>query len=185
MEYVRRFVRLASRYEEETIGYSSIDYPSMPYSAGRLGSGLVYPSSSSEEIRRELSANAGRIEGWRRTKSYDFHKEAWVQAQQKELRPIKGIDLHHQIARLRFGKKMPADEVEAILRKLKEGVQTDEQVIEVRLLVWQIGSARAKPHLPAPLIFTLASGRATTDCARSLPYIRQRSRSHCYSNVRA
>jgi hypothetical protein len=134
IDYTRRFVRLASRWEEETYGVSSIDHPSQAYnSSGRLGSGLVFPGLSAEEIKRELAANAGRIEGWRRTKSYDVYKEQWAANHQIEGRAIRGFDLQHQISRLRFGKKMSSEEVEAIYWKLRDSIQTDEQVIEVCL----------------------------------------------------
>ena len=123
---------MASRYEEDTIGFTSIDFPSVPYASGRLGSGLVHANGLAEEVKRELSANAGRIEGWRRTKAYEIYKEAWLRSQQIRLRPIQEIDLHHQIARLRFGKKLSTDEVEAIMKRLKEGVRSDEQIVEVR-----------------------------------------------------
>jgi hypothetical protein len=76
-EYVTRFVRLASRYEEEVTGATKFGYPSLPFSEGtvnrppQLGSGIVF---SDEATRmRELSANANRIEAWRRTKSYQYY----------------------------------------------------------------------------------------------------------------
>ena len=135
VDYVRRFVRLASRWEEDTFGATSIDHASMPYSAGlaaagRLGSGLVFPSgTSSDEVRRELASNTGRIEGWRRTKCYEAYKAEWMS--DASARPVRGMDLHHQIMRLRSSKKMSDAEVEAVMRGLRDGVKTDEQIIEV------------------------------------------------------
>lgn len=153
IEYMRRFVRLASRYEEETYGATTIDFVTLPFIPGRLGSGLVFYANSQEEIKRELNANAGRIEGWRRTKCYEAYKSDWMKSQTLQsqallqqignlslfpnsvppsfIRAIKGVDLHHQISRLRNSKKMSAEEVEHITLMLKDGVKTDEQVIEV------------------------------------------------------
>ena len=133
-DYVRRFVRLASRWEEENFGATSIDHPSMPYNpiTGRPGSGLVFfGGGSQEEVRRELQANAGRIEGWRRTKCYEAYKADWIAREQNTARPVKGFDLQHQISRLRLGKKMANEEVEAVFRTLRDAVVTDEQIIQV------------------------------------------------------
>lgn len=146
IDYMRRFVRLASRYEEETYGTTSIDYPTLSFIPGRLGSGLVFYTNNAEEIKREIQGNAGRIEGWRRTKSYDAYKRDWIQSQVPQaqqnsttpsplVRAIKGVDLHHQIARLRNSKKMSSEEVEHICRMLRDNVKTDEQIIEVSLEV--------------------------------------------------
>lgn len=144
VDYMRRFVRLASRYEEETYGTTSIDYPTLAFVPGRLGSGLVFYTNNAEEVKREIQSNAGRIEGWRRTKSYDSYKRDWMQSQlvqSQQLQPsqannafiraIRGVDLHHQISRLRNSKKMSSEEVEHICRMLRDNVKTDEQIIEV------------------------------------------------------
>lgn len=72
-EYVQRFVRLAARYEEEYLGSTKIGYPTAsfdPYSQ-QLGGGLIFPDDVSAS--RELSQNAYRIEGWRRTKMYEYY----------------------------------------------------------------------------------------------------------------
>jgi hypothetical protein len=71
MEYVSRFVRLAARYEEDTYGMTKLSYPSVSFSLGmpsQLGSGILF----GDEVTcvRELSSNASRIEGWRKTNSY-------------------------------------------------------------------------------------------------------------------
>lgn len=142
IDYVRRFVRLASRYEEETYGTTSIDYPTLSFVPGRLGSGLVFYTNNADEIKREIQSNSGRIEGWRRTKSYESYKRDWMQSQLPQnqqqtttslpfVRAIRGVDLHHQIARLRNSKKMSTEEVEHICRMLRDNVKTGEQIIEV------------------------------------------------------
>ena len=68
-----RFVRVASLYEEEITGSTTIGYPNHPYidrppEKPRLGSGVYFSDESA--AARELHVNAGRIEGWRRTECY-------------------------------------------------------------------------------------------------------------------
>jgi hypothetical protein len=67
-EYVLRFVRVASRYEEEVRGQTSIGFPSSAYAEGRLGSGIVFLDDSNGQ--KELIANASRIEAWTKTGTY-------------------------------------------------------------------------------------------------------------------
>jgi hypothetical protein len=74
-EYVTRFVRLASRYEEEVTGTTKFGFPSSPFTEipGRLpqlGSGIMFNDEAT--CLRELSANAHRIEAWRKTNSYQY-----------------------------------------------------------------------------------------------------------------
>lgn len=76
-EYVTRFLRLASRYEEEITGSTSFGFPSAPFTEipgqpPRLGSGIAF--SDEATCLRELAANAQRIEAWRRTNSYNYLK---------------------------------------------------------------------------------------------------------------
>ena len=100
---------------------------------------------------KELSANVPRIEGWRRTLSYqyllvvcrilktsatvcmngiltliikDFAKVRATQA-------IQGFDVLHQFYRLRYTKNIPNAEVELIMRALADNLQSYEQVVEV------------------------------------------------------
>lgn len=69
-DLVSSFVKIASRYEEETSpsGHTSIGFTSQPFSNGQLGSGTVFIDETSRV--RELSANAFRIEGWQETATY-------------------------------------------------------------------------------------------------------------------
>lgn len=74
-EYVTRFVRLASRYEEEVTGSTPFGFPSAPFTEipgqlPRLGSGIAFNDDLT--CLRELAANAHRIEAWRRTTSYKY-----------------------------------------------------------------------------------------------------------------
>ncbi|KIJ61626.1 hypothetical protein HYDPIDRAFT_115800 [Hydnomerulius pinastri MD-312] len=126
-EYVARFVRLASRYEEVAAGSTKLGYSSAPFVDGSLGSGIVFPDEAA--AFKELAANASRIEGWRRSKSYqyctiDFRKHQATNA-------IQGFDLLHQLSRLRLVKNLSDGEVELIVRSIAENVQSYEQVVEL------------------------------------------------------
>lgn len=82
MEYALRFVRLAARYEEDLYGSTKIGYPSSTFSDGpggytQLGSGLMFLDDSAGA--KELVANANRIEGWRRTKMYEYYSAVCTQ----------------------------------------------------------------------------------------------------------
>ena len=70
-----RFVRLASRYEEEATGSTKVGFPSSPFSESpghppQLGSGLSFNDDAS--CWKELVANGHRIEAWRKTNSYQY-----------------------------------------------------------------------------------------------------------------
>jgi hypothetical protein len=72
-EYVSRIVRLAARYEEETYGTTQLSFTSAAFSPGpppQLGSGMLFSDDAAGV--RELSANASRIEGWRKTNTYQY-----------------------------------------------------------------------------------------------------------------
>ena len=74
-EYVIRFTRLASRYEEDAHGSTKFGYPSSSFSEGspgytQLGGGIVFTDDALGA--KELAANASRIEGWRRTPPYQY-----------------------------------------------------------------------------------------------------------------
>lgn len=82
IDYASRFVRLASRYEEEYMGQTTIGFASRPYTdgplgdQGRLGSGLNFWDESGG--LRELQLNANRIEGWRKTASYFAYQQVSI-----------------------------------------------------------------------------------------------------------
>jgi hypothetical protein len=67
-EFVQRFVQLAARHEEDNLGSTAIGFPSLSFSDGQLGSGVIL------EDLKELTMSTGRIEGWRRGVSYDLYK---------------------------------------------------------------------------------------------------------------
>jgi len=131
-EYVTRFVRLASRYEEESTGNTALGYPSSPFTeaAGRppkLGSGIAFSDESNGW--KELVANAHRIEAWRKTNSYHYLVVDY--ANYKPSSAIKGFDVLHQLLRLRYAKNMLDAEALAITKSLAEGVKTYDQVVEL------------------------------------------------------
>jgi hypothetical protein len=126
------------------VGYPCTQYNySSRTNQASLGSGLRF----SEEMAglRELSINAARIEGWRKTPSYEY----WVQVNLaflwtpvthartqdwqnlQESNPIQGFDVEHQILRLRNGRNVPDGEVALILKTICENVRSYDQVVEV------------------------------------------------------
>ncbi|KAG6377424.1 docking domain of Afi1 for Arf3 in vesicle trafficking-domain-containing protein [Boletus reticuloceps] len=144
-EYVSRFVRLASRYEEVATGSTALGFPSVPYTEGSLGSGVVFPDEAL--LARELATNANRIEGWRRTKIY---QDCTIDLQKyRATDAIRGFDLVHQLSRLRLAKNIPDSEAELIVRTISENVRSYEQVVELL--------AHMPPHVGGllPLSFCL------------------------------
>ncbi|KAF8973314.1 docking domain of Afi1 for Arf3 in vesicle trafficking-domain-containing protein [Flammula alnicola] len=131
-EYVTRFVRLASRYEEEITGDTTFGYPSGPFTEipGRLpklGSGIAF--SDEATCLKELVANAHRIEAWRKTNSYKYLVTDYTKYQGNSA--IKGFDVLHQLFRLRYTKNMLDSEALAIMRNLADGVKGYDQVVEL------------------------------------------------------
>ncbi|KJA19960.1 hypothetical protein HYPSUDRAFT_43867 [Hypholoma sublateritium FD-334 SS-4] len=131
-EYVTRFVRLASRYEEEITGTTTFGYPSAPFTEipGRppkLGSGMAFADESN--CLKELVSNAHRIEAWRKTNSYNYLVMDYSKYQANTA--IKGFDVLHQLFRLRYTKNMHDSEALTIMRSLAEGVKGYDQVVEL------------------------------------------------------
>ncbi|KAF8430500.1 docking domain of Afi1 for Arf3 in vesicle trafficking-domain-containing protein [Terfezia claveryi] len=95
-DWVVRFTRMAAAYEEVVYGASALWIGQEECHAVK-GHGYVWPDEGMK--MRDLMANAARIEGWRNTRSY----YAYVQdlAKLHTAKPIKSIDLHHQLDRLR------------------------------------------------------------------------------------
>jgi len=132
LEYVWRFVRLASRYEEDVHGTTTIGFPGVPFSEGpgdtsQLGSGIVFLDDVVGS--REVIANTSRIEGWRRTATYRIFQEDFKRGLTTSA--FRGFDLTHQLWRLRNVKHMQDAEVELILRTLVDAVRTYDQVVEL------------------------------------------------------
>ncbi|KAL0067388.1 hypothetical protein AAF712_005617 [Marasmius tenuissimus] len=132
-EYAMRFVRLASRYEEEVTGTTTIGWPNSPFVEGsssrppQLGSGVVF--NDEQTGMKELTANAHRIDAWRKTNSYHYFAADFVKAQATN--PIRGFDVLHQFYRLRHAKQMTDSETYFLMKTLEENVRTYEQVTEL------------------------------------------------------
>ncbi|KAL0575799.1 hypothetical protein V5O48_006177 [Marasmius crinis-equi] len=132
-EYVMRFVRLASRYEDEVTGTTTIGYPNTHFVEGsstrppQLGSGVVF--NDEQAGMKELSANAHRIDAWRKTNSYHYFAADFAKAQATN--PIRGFDVLHQFYRLRHAKHMTDSETYFIMKTLEETIRTYEQVTEL------------------------------------------------------
>ncbi|GAA5855904.1 hypothetical protein JCM9279_001167 [Rhodotorula babjevae] len=131
IDYVSRFVRLASRYEEDSTSATTIGFASAPFTAaggGALGSGIVFADEAAGA--REVAANGPRIEAWMRTPSYHAHQAAFRQAQLDS--PFSpSFDLVHQLARLRLSRAVSPPEAVLILRTLCDVVRTDAQIISL------------------------------------------------------
>lgn len=85
-EYVTRFVRLASYYEEEVTGVTKVGHPSSSFSEqpgrrAQLGSGIAFSDEATSV--KELAANAQRIEAWRKTNSYHHWVAVSLRVQRK------------------------------------------------------------------------------------------------------
>jgi hypothetical protein len=143
-EYVLRFVRVASRYEEEIRGQTSIGFPSKSFSEGRLGSGIVFLDEHNGQ--KELATNAMRIEAWTKTTTYLYYQQVLSDAEEcfedtdgllqdfhKSLATtsLEGFDVAHQLWRLRHARNMSDGEVELILRTIAGKMHSYTPVIEV------------------------------------------------------
>ncbi|KAG0290888.1 hypothetical protein BGZ98_003253, partial [Dissophora globulifera] len=127
-EYVTRFVQLASQYEEQTYGQTTIglNRHNTPESAKFLGTGLVFADDASRA--REIQANASRIEGWRATTSYKYLQldhRSWLTS-----RSIKCMDVKRTISLLKQGRTLSMQEVSMLFRGYLLNISTDEQIIE-------------------------------------------------------
>ncbi|KAF8476970.1 docking domain of Afi1 for Arf3 in vesicle trafficking-domain-containing protein [Kalaharituber pfeilii] len=95
-DWIVRFTRMAAAFEEVVYGASALWIGNEDAHVVK-GHGYVWPDDATK--MRDLLANAARIEGWRNTRSY----YAYVQdlAKLYTAKPIKTLDLHHQLDRLR------------------------------------------------------------------------------------
>jgi hypothetical protein len=77
-DYAQRFVRFASRHEEDITGTTTIGYPCQYFTSGQLpmlgtlGSGVVSVDESTRA--RDMAVNLGRMDGWRLTPSYVLYQ---------------------------------------------------------------------------------------------------------------
>ncbi|WWC70797.1 uncharacterized protein I206_104749 [Kwoniella pini CBS 10737] len=129
IDYLNRFVRIASHQEYSQTGSTKIGYPSISFrdsNPNTLGSGVVFADEQGKQ--REMWANVHRIEAWRKTRSYKLFAKDW---QSRLKRRSVEFDIQHQIARLRLAKNMSDTEAEAIFSALNNGIRNYDQVIEL------------------------------------------------------
>ncbi|OAQ27613.1 spindle pole body interacting protein [Linnemannia elongata AG-77] len=137
-EYVTRFVQLASQYEDQTYGQTTIGINRIntPESSKYMGTGLVFSDESSR--LKEIAANASRIEGWRATTSYKYlqedHKE-WLAT-----RSIRCMDVKRVISLLRLSRSLSSQDVSTLYRGFLQNIVTDEQIIEAS--PWEVDTGR-------------------------------------------
>ncbi|KAF9150321.1 hypothetical protein BGX20_005736, partial [Mortierella sp. AD010] len=127
-EYVARFVQLASQYEEQTFGRTTIglNLSNTPESAKYLGTGLVFTDEVSRS--REILGNSMRIEGWRATTSYTYLQEdhqTWLSS-----RSIKCMDVKRVISLLKMSRTLSNQEASSLYRGFFLNITTNEQIIE-------------------------------------------------------
>lgn len=124
-DYVIRFTQLAAAFEETVYGTSGLWVGHEENHVIR-GHGYVWPDDASK--MRDLAANMARIEGWRHTRSYQAFRTD-VQALYV-VKPIKIMDLQHQIDRLR-NLTLSAEDSGKVYQCLKEYVDGYEEINQV------------------------------------------------------
>lgn len=96
-DWILRFTRMAAAFEEVVYGASAL-WIGQEDNHIVKGHGYVWPDEGTK--MRDLLANAARIEGWRVTRSYYTYVQDMVRFH--SFKPIKSLDVHHQIDRLRM-----------------------------------------------------------------------------------
>ena len=126
-DYVLRFVRLAAVYEEEVYGQTNIGWK---LQEANLGCGPVFADEATK--KKELKANANRIEGWRQTIAYRYYEQdrnLWLQNT-----CIKNLDIYRQISKFKKLRHIPDQEISDIYDAFLKSIVTHRQMIEVRLI---------------------------------------------------
>lgn len=125
-DWVTKFTRIAAAFEESVYGASALYVGSDEYegpTAGKSGHGYVWADEASKA--KELAGNVTRIEGWRNTRSYySFIQDV---AQLYQIRPLKGMDLHHMHDRLRSQRLTPMQSKE-IYSALCEHIHSYDEI---------------------------------------------------------
>lgn len=146
--WILKFIRISAAFEELVYGASAIFayyHPGSPLSPTTTvglpspatvldaafedpavaGHGYVWPSQ--ETKMRELAANATRIEGWTKTRSYyNFIQDFSVMF---SLRPIQDMDLQHlhdKLSKLRLGTEASASIYLALCARIKTYEQVNQ-----------------------------------------------------------
>ena len=124
-DYISKFTRLAAAFEEGVYGASALYIGASEADAGVAGisgHGYVWPDETARA--RELGANVWRIEGWRNTRSYyaliNDLAGLWGR------KPIKSMDMTHQLDRLRTLKLSHEDSAKIFLALREMVVSYDE-----------------------------------------------------------
>jgi hypothetical protein len=133
-DWIVRFTHMAAAFEEVVHGTSALWIGHEENHVIR-GHGRVWPDDNFKF--RDLTANMARIEGWRATRSY----VAYIQDVQSfyAAKPIKMMDLNHQMDRLRTLKLTP-DEAGKIYQAIKEYVNDYEEINQVSdtMALWEL-----------------------------------------------
>lgn len=124
-DWIMRFTQMTAAFEEVVYGASALWIGHEENHVIR-GHGYVWPDEQTK--MRDLAANMARMEGWRTTRSYG----AYVQDVQHiyVAKPIKVVDLHHQIDRLR-ALTLNHEDSAKIYKALQEYVRTYEEINQV------------------------------------------------------
>lgn len=135
--WVHRFTLLSATFEEFVYGASALHIGASEtdvdaYGYGVSGHGLVWPDEGSR--MREISAQVGRIEGWRQSRSY-FSLVRDLASHWERGDSVRGIDLGYQIERLRsikVGDMGSGDIYMAISRAVERaGIDLDDPDFDV------------------------------------------------------
>lgn len=130
-DWAVNFIRQVARHEEHFYGQTNIAPQSQPYLNGQLGSGSIALDREAE--LKEMQSSALRIEAFRATESYKLYRHD--EAARERQRAIIGLDLSHQVGRLRRAKKLSSGECELIVSTVARAVQTPDQMIELLALL--------------------------------------------------
>ncbi|EMR70833.1 putative spindle pole body interacting protein [Eutypa lata UCREL1] len=106
-DWVVKFTRISAAFEESVYGASALHIGGDEAGHGAAGQpahGYVWVDEAAKQ--KELAGNVHRIEGWRNTRSYYSYIQDLAQLYQ--IRPLKGLDLHHMHDRLRTQRLTPA-----------------------------------------------------------------------------
>ncbi|PWW75360.1 spindle pole body interacting protein [Tuber magnatum] len=128
-DWVVRFTRMAAAFEEMVYGASALWIGHEENHVIR-GHGFVWPDEQTKI--RDLTANMARIEGWRGSRSY--HAYAQDVQQFYMAKPIKILDLHHHMDRLRT-LRMSHEDSGKIYTALKDYVVEYEEINQLLCVI--------------------------------------------------